>query len=222
MWFMPTYGRPHHLDQLVSSPGGLPPWDKFQVLLTLEDPKLCEYNCWPFEKHEISATSFGDVLRWILPHFPNESCYGLLTDDQVPMTPQWWEKLEAAAGSRYLATSTEPGVTAALPGAPCFGGDLVRAMNGILPIAGVHHNYSDVVWSMIGKDFGIIRVLPDVITHSNHPIYGTATMDATYERGAFNPVFKEGDPIAVHAWNQSAEKVQMYDRIRALLASPPR
>ncbi len=217
MWFLPTYGRPQALEKLVNSRGGLPPRDTLCLLLTEDDPKRADYSRWPFSRYVVPAKSFGDVLRWIYPHFPDQPYYGIFTDDQIPDTPLWWEILAAAAGEKFLAVSTSVGATATLSGIPCFGGALVRAMGSVLPVEGVHHNSIDVVWSIIGTEFGLIRRVNTVVSLEPHPIHGNVPMDATYERGAFNPIFKVGDPIAFDRWMASEERALMRTRIAKLL-----
>lgn len=216
MWFMPTYGRPHHLEKLESSPGGLPPYDDFMLLLTDTDPRLVEYDRWPYRKMVRPAKSLGDQFRAILPCFPYERSYGILTDDHIPQTKWWYSFMTAAAGDRLIAIATAPGSTASLPGEPCFGGGLVRAMGSIMP-APVNHNSTDVIWREIGDAFNLIRVVPEAVILEQHPNHGNAPMDDTYKRGAFNPDFKESDPAAHYAWKQTVEYRDMNARITAFL-----
>ncbi len=219
MWFMPTYGRPHHLEQLEASPGGMPPYDDFVLLLTESDPKLSGYDEWPYRKIVRSARSLGDQLRAILPCFPQEPCYGILTDDHYPQTKWWYDFMQEAAGDRLIAIATAPGSTASLPGEPCFGGGLVRAMGSIMPPKDVHHNSTDVVWREIGDAFNLIRVVPEAVILEKHPIHGTAEMDDTYKRGAFNPMFKDNDPANHHKWSTSKDHSDMCARIKQFLTA---
>lgn len=216
MWFLPTYGRPQMLETLMGSPGGMPPRDKLTLILTAGDPSLPLYEDWPFERHIVPAKSLGDSLRAILPLYPTSDHYGFLTDDQVPITPGWWIELAVASMPHYIAISNTPGCSGALPGVPCFGGNLVRAMGSILPVPDINHNSGDVVWAAIGAEFDLIRVCSDVTILHNHPTNGTAPMDVTYERGAYNPDFKLADPVAYDRWAHSAERQAMNERIRAL------
>jgi hypothetical protein len=216
MWFLPTYGRPHNVAALMVSPGGVP--HNLRLFLTEDDPARAKYAEFPFQRTIVPANSLCDVLRKVTELFPNEPYYGFLTDDQTPQTPHWWEKLAAAAEDRYIVTSTSPGSTAALSGVPCFGGGLVRAMGSLVPTPGMNHNGTDVVWRQIGDQFGLIKVHPDVLIYERHPIHGTAPMDATYERGAFNQVFGARDAAALDAWASNPERDKMNERITAFLA----
>src|ERR1700693_4032035 len=109
MWFLPTYGRPQSFDRLLHSTGGPLNFDQLHVLLTEDAPRRDEYKVWPYEKHVVPANSLGDVLRWILPNFPNEKNYGLITDDFILVARGWWNVLEEAAGDRFIATSFAAG-----------------------------------------------------------------------------------------------------------------
>lgn len=217
MWFMPTYGRPHHLEQLLDTPGGLPPYDDLFLLLTSSDPKIAGYDKWPYRKVVRAARSLGDQLRAVLPLFPLETSYGVITDDHYPQTKYWWDFMEMAAGDRLIAVNNAPGSTAALSGQPCFGGGLVRAMGSLMPPNDVHHNSTDVVWREIGDKFNLIRLVPEVTILERHPIHGSAPMDDTYKRGAFNPLWKDMDPINQHRWSQSPAHDAMIDRIKQFL-----
>ena len=216
MWFLPTYGRPKHIDALMQSPGCVP--SNLRLFLTESDPARAQYAAFPFQRTIVPADSLCDVLRAVTVHFPNEAFYGFLTDDQTPHTPHWWDKLSEAAEDRYIAMSTSPGSTAALSGVPCFGGGLVRAMGSLVPTPLMNHNGTDVVWRQIGDQFGLIKVLPDVLIYERHPIHGNAPMDATYERGAFNQVFGARDAVALDAWASSPERDKMNERIQAFLS----
>ncbi len=217
MWFMPTYGRPHRLEELLDTPGGLPSYDNLTLFLTAEDPKLDGYDRWPYRKVIRSARSLGSQLRAILPLFPLESSYGIITDDHYPQTKCWWDFMELSAGDRLIAINDAPGSTASLSGQPCFGGGLVRAMGSLMPPPNVHHNSTDVVWREIGDKFNIIRHVPHVTILERHPIHGTAEMDDTYKRGAFNPEFSANDAYAHHSWQQSPAYTAMCERISKFL-----
>ncbi len=215
MWFLPTYGRPKHIDALMQSPGGVP--SNLRLFLTESDPARAQYAAFPFQRTIVPADSLCDVLRAVTVLCPNEAFYGFLTDDQTPHTPHWWELLAAVAEDRFIATSTSPGSTAALSGVPCFGGGLVRAMGSLVPTPGMNHNGTDVVWRQIGDQFDLIRVVPDVLIYERHPIHGNAPMDATYERGAFNKTFGARDAAALDAWATSPLRDAMNERIQAFL-----
>lgn len=217
MWFLPTYGRPESFTRLRQSTGGLPPPDKLQVLLTEDDPRRGEYDTAPYRQHVIPARSLGDVFRWIVPNFKFEKFYGIITDDFELIKPQWWEVLEVAAADRFIASAFKDGDSGMLPGIPCFGGGLVRAMGTIMPVEGIHHNSTDVVWYTIGLEFNLLKLDASGMVYHRHPIYGTAEMDDTYKRGAFNPVFKENDPIAFNQWANSDARRLMNERIKTFL-----
>jgi hypothetical protein len=212
MWCLPTYGRPQLFDKIFDAPGGMPPPSDLVVYLTEGDASLSE-NIHICVRRGLSyvemppETRLGDILR-DLPLTCASVSYGLVTDDHWPITPRWWEALEAEAGDRFIAHSVDPKDTSPLPGAPCFGGDLVRAMGTLAP-GGMLHNYIDNTWKVIGEHFGLIRPLPEVVVEHSHWIRD-GKKDATYERGSHD---FEVDGARFQAWLISEEREAMYERI---------
>lgn len=213
-WFLPTYGRPEQLRRMWDAPGGMP--RDLVVYLTEGDPhlhevaKICalrDAGCQLMPEGRI-----GDIYRNILRNYPDEKTYGILADDYWPITPGWWAALEEAAGDFCLAHSVDPADTSPLPGPPCFGGELARAMGTLAP-GGLLHNYIDDVWRKVAEDFGVLRSRPDILVEHRHHVRGGAERDATYDRGSADI----GLDRARHtAWIISAEREEMYERVEAL------
>ena len=221
MWLLPTFGRPHLLARIFEAPGGMP--ECLVVYLTEDDPEFDKNMAICRERGENfgvmkSTSRLGDVLRCFTKDFPHEKTYGLVTDDHWPITPGWWEKLEEAAGNKYIAHAVDPEDTSPLPGAPCFGGDLVRAMGTLAP-GGMLHNYIDNAWRTIGEDFGIIRPCLDVLVQHHHPVRGQASQDATHLRGSWDI---EMDEARFRAWLVSKQRENIYARVCELLGVKPR
>jgi len=217
MWFLPTYGRPDSIRAIEETYGGFPDYRDLILMLTEGDPSVERYMKYPYRKVICHARSLGDQLRWILPLFPEEETYGILTDDMRPRSPYWYDSLSDAAGDRLIALSSSPGSTASLPGVPCFGGGLIRAMGSVMPPTGVHHNSTDVVWREIGDMFSLITTITEAVIYEMHPIHGNAPMDDTYKRGAFNPEFKFADPLAHEKWKHSPDYAAMLGRIKTFI-----
>lgn len=219
MWFMPSYGRPEALARMEQAPGGLP--DKVFVLVNEDDPKLKAYQDYilstrgrPWLIRTIPAGSrCSDAHRFITEKYPDVGFYGLLCDDQWPVTPGWHEKLVEAAGSKFISTPAGEPSFPLLRNALVLGGDLVRAMGTLVP-APVKHNYEDNIWDRIAADFNILAPLPDVIVEHRHWIRGDAVKDATYERGSHDI---ENDRKIFEAWLGSPGRMSMCQRIGKLL-----
>lgn len=217
MWFLPSYGRPNAIDKLMAAPGGLPPHEKIVAIYTADDPCLPEYLArWPFN-HEIApaGSRLGDIMRLIVERFPMEECYGILNDDHEPITPFWWKDMAEAAGDRYIAICMSPprGLSC-IGGIQMIGGGLVRAM-GCLSPACLNHNYTDNFIDTIGRDFDLVRPLPEVLVLHHHPeLDPSVPTDATYARGSAD---RQADADAFRAWLTSDDRREMANRIAALL-----
>lgn len=211
-WYLPSYGRPDKLRALLTAPGGMP--EDLFVLVNEDDPRRVEYEqTSPWPVHVVAAGSrLCDVWREVYRLWPDEACYGLTSDDCIPVTPGWHEKMSAAAGAHHFANPKGgPLWPQKMRSAICIGGDLVRAMGGLVP-EGFRHNYADDVWDLVGSTFRLIVPLPDVVVEHRHPIYGTAESDATYARGSSDI---DQDRDRFHAWRAN-EWPAMAQRVAAL------
>ena len=138
MWFMPSYGRPERLRQLLDAPGGWP--DKVIVLVNEDDPERQEY--WhlfdrvlprnvPWKLCFVPAGSrCADAHRFITEKYPDEAFYGLICDDHWPVTPGWHKALVEAAGRQFISGPAGEPSFPLLRNVVVLGGDLVRAMSG--------------------------------------------------------------------------------------------
>jgi hypothetical protein len=212
-WFLPSYGRPEKLLALRDAPGGMP--ENVIVLVNADDPKRADYlTLSPWPVHFAPAGSrLCDVWREVFRLFPDEPCYGLMSDDCIPMTPGWHEEMVKAAGTRHFANPRGgPMWPAKMRTATCIGGDLVRAMGGLAP-DGFVHSFVDDVWDLVGNTFRLIVPLPDVVIEHRHPIYGTAERDDTHSRAS---AAFEQDRERFDQWRRDGEWVAMAQRLSAL------
>jgi len=212
-WFLPSYGRPEKLGALRDAPGGMP--DNVIVMVNADDPRRGDYETmspWPI--HFVSEGSrVCDVWREAFRLFPDEPYYGLLSDDTLPLTPGWHEKMVEAAGRHCFANPRGgPGWPQKMRTAFCVGGDLVRAMGYLVP-DGFRHSFADDMWDLIGATFRLIVPLPDVTVEHRHALYGTAENDGTYARGSAN---FEQDRERFRQWRTGGEWAETARRISAL------
>lgn len=215
-WYMPSYGRALQINKLEAAPGG---WPHITLLLNEDDPDRQKYRraqLIPWQLCFIPAGSrCADAHRFISERWPNESFYGLLCDDQWPITPGWWEAMEDAAGRRYISTPAGEPSFPRCRTAVCLGGDLVRAMGSLVP-APLKHNFEDNIWDDVAQEFSLLRPLPNFVVEHRHHTRGTAPNDPTYQRGSAD--FLEDQSI-YEAWLISDDKKAMDVRIRAMLAA---
>lgn len=233
-WFMPSYGRPERLRTMLDAPGGWP--STVFVLVNEDDPErerytqiadqlLHEYRqdygrgkkAPPWYLLTIPAGSrCADAHRWITSEASLPRVYyGLLCDDHWPVTPKWWETMEAEAGDRYISASNGSPLFPKIRSAVCFGGKLVEAMGSLVP-APMKHNFEDDLWDKIAEDYGILKPLKDVVVEHRHPIHGTANTDTTYKRGSAD--FLQ-DQRLFEQWLQSEDRVALYERLDKLFGA---
>jgi hypothetical protein len=221
MWFMPSYGRPDRLRQLLDAPGGWP--DSVIVLVNEDDPQRAKYDLIvdrtlphtaPWKLCFVPAGSrCSDAHRYITEKWPDEPFYGLICDDHWPITPGWHDALVKAAGRHCISGPAGEPSFPLLRNVVVLGGDLVRAMGSIVP-APVKHNFEDNIWDRVAADFDILRPVPDAIVEHRHWIRGQADKDTTYERGSHD---FEADKAIYERWCNSPERKAMNDRIAAAL-----
>lgn len=232
MWFMPSYGRPERLRELLQAPGGWP--DEVVVLINEDDPERDRY----FQVLDALKLDRTENGKYVLPHpslpwrlagippgsrcadahraitmkWPDEPFYGLLCDDQWPITPGWYDKLVEAAGAKGISTPAGEPLFPKLRNALVLGGDLVRAMGSLVP-APVKHNYEDNIWDQVAEDFDCLVPCPDIIVEHRHWIRKEAAKDATYERGSSDI---DEDRQVFETWLRSPERMAMQRRIAPL------
>lgn len=221
MWFMPSYGRPEALARMEQAPGGLP--RTVCVLVNEDDPKHMDYRHYadtrPLRTWQIISIPRGsrcsDAHRLITKLWPHEPFYGLLCDDQWPVTPGWHEALVEAAGTHCISTPAGEPSFPLLRNALVLGGDLVRAMGTLVP-APVKHNYEDNIWDQIAADFHLLQPCPEVIVEHRHWTRGDAPKDATYQRGSADI---DEDRKIFESWLRSADRIKMSGRIGKLVGA---
>lgn len=119
------------------------------------------------------AASF---LAWEYRHF------AFLGDDHRPRTFEWdrlfIEELDAIETG--IVYGNDLFMKEALPTAVAMTGDIVRALDGMVP-KGMIHLYLDNFWLTLGRDLESISYMPDVIIEHLHPAAGKAEWDDQYK-----------------------------------------
>lgn len=212
MWFMPSYGRAKRLQRLEEAPGGWP--EEIILLVNEDDPDYSNYISSYWALRIVPAGSrCADVHRFISERWPDEPFYGLLQDDLWPITPQWHERLVAAAENRYIAIPRGPGFPHSVRSACVIGGDLARAMGSLVPIP-VRHWYEDDVWDDIGAHFDCMRAVESAyVEHQHWSSSENGADDATYRRAR---QYQTEDMRIFKAWKTSPERTALLARIAPL------
>jgi hypothetical protein len=216
-WFMPSWGRPHRMLDLLNAKGGWPP--EVIVQVNEDDPTLERYKALatpetPWRLEVVPAwMRCSDIHRLTYERYPHEEIYGFLMDDIWPITPHWWALLYRAAAPRYFAIPQGPGYPKSIRSAFAMGGDLVRAMGSVVP-AMTRHWCEDCIWDDIANHCGLMRpVEKAIVDHRSYELQ-TAPNDATYIR---NREFIENDRQAFDRWMKSPERLALFGRVNAMV-----
>ena len=140
--------------------------------------------------------------------------FAFLGDDHRPRTKNWDLLLLNALDE--LGTGVVYGDDLLqgenLATAVAMSGDIVRALNGMVP-QGMIHLYLDNFWMTLGKDLNALRYLPEVIIEHLHPIAGKAEWDDQYREVNAQEVFS-ADKQALDDYLASAEYQQLLEALR--------
>lgn len=214
-WFLPSYGRPSRLREMLDAPGG---WPRVHLMVNTDDPARDLYfetrGDWPISILP-AGSRCADAHRFITKLAPTSPFYGLLCDDQWPVTPGWWQAMEKAAEDRYVVTPAGEPSFPLIRTAVCIGGGLVRAMGSLVP-ALVKHNFEDNIWDDVAREHSLLRTLPAYVVEHRHHIRGQASVDETYLRGSAD---FETDQKIYETWLESDDKKRMNERIAKFLSS---
>jgi hypothetical protein len=154
MFILPTYKRPERLKNLIQAYIDTKATAPFYVLIQ-GNPELYEGikypDTWTIEVLEnniglVAAANLG------FKTFPNEKWYGIICDDQMPLT-QEWDKMLLALVTDWNIVSTADTLNKdewRMAGIPVFGGEFIRACGFIAPPC-TWHICCDDWWELVGK-----------------------------------------------------------------------
>jgi len=157
MFILPTYKRPERVKKLIQAYKDTNATVPIYVIIqgNAQLYEGIEYpNTWTVEVLEdniglVAATNLG------FKKFPNEKWYGIICDDQVPLT-QEWDKILLKLVTDWNIVSTDDTLNKndwRLAGIPIFGGEFIRACGFIMPPC-TWHICSDDWYELVGKTCG--------------------------------------------------------------------
>jgi len=155
------------------------------VCIDSDDPTIEEYmkiklpDGWT--RYIAEPIGLGAVINRAFSSHPNESWYGMITDDHVPVTRGWDSALISAAGSNFVSYCADGIVDEAQASACVLGGDFARELGWII-LPGLVRIYGDNVITEIAREKNALRYLPDVRVEHWHFSNGMAKMDETYKK----------------------------------------
>ena len=185
MWILPSRSRAHNVERLIDAWNLTRASTPVELCLDLNDPCLSQYEALDYPQtwkvviwgRDLLSDVYNDCFR----RHPQESFYGFIADDVVPITNEWDIRLIEVAGNDGMAAPS--GGHGDYSGAPHFvlGGDLVRSI-GWLALPGLDRLYVDAVWNDIAAAKGVLRLAPDTILEHWHFSNGKAMIDFTYRK----------------------------------------
>lgn len=216
MFFMPSYGRPNCFERLLAAPGGMP---EMTVVVNADDPTREEYlknSPWPVIFCPAGSRCVT-AWNWVFSQYPDLDWYGMFSDDMVPETPGWWQRMIDAAGKRYLAfpNAREGTEFPLMRNTSVNGGDLTRVLGWLCaPI--FSHNYADCLIDVLLTDTDLKKPLADVFVSHLHWKWAGVGQDRTYAR---NQEQHDRDAAIYYGWLGSQDRIDVTNKLRAWKAS---
>ncbi len=217
MWLLPTRNRPKAMEACIDAmrlTGDIPD------VAVMVDGAMYDID-WPANWH--IHESYGHLemqrsLNALYRLYPNEKCYGLLTDQSRPVTPEWSKKLEEAAGSGFMAMCNttknriNPRTGLRRVTTICTGGDLIRAVGWVWPDC-VTHLYGDDAWEDIGYALNVIKYMPEVVILALLKRDGEVEIDSNHHRKWQGKSYMATDAAAFENW-KAAEFPALIERLK--------
>ena len=221
LWVLPTYGRPAQCVALLaqiaatSSARGV-------VLVTAEDAAALADAALPDGWHLIHRhpDDHGLIaaLNRFLAHFPDLPWYGLIADDNWPVSPDWDAPLVETALAHGIASSDDGWqAPRRMHGAVVWRGDVLRAAGFWGPPC-LSHCYFDDFWESVGRRFRLWQCRMDVLVEHRHYRNQRAAPDATYDRA---DAVLLTDRSAYDVWLRTVHFATVIERLEAIAPPPP-
>lgn len=181
---LPTRGRPQRLAYALECAVTARTKTPILIRVDMDDPCLKEYMALKlpsFARLNVAPRNkaVGGAMNELLATYPDENCYGCISDDSAIRTEYWDQALEEAASNWYVAYPDDLLAREKLPTHQFVGGDMVRAI-GWFALPGTVRLYMDTAWRFIGIEYGMLRYCPHVVIEHMKPTVGKAKMDQTY------------------------------------------
>ncbi len=208
MWFLPTRNRPEAMQEVIAAMRASGCVPDVAVMI---DGQAYDID-WPkhWEIHQSDEhLEMQLALNQLFALYPNEPCYGVLTDTSRPISSQWASRLEAAAGTSAISMCNttkhrmNPDTGKRRITSYCLGGDLARAVGWVWFDRCVHL-YGDNVWEDIGYELDIMKYLDDVVILALLKREGEVPVDDNHKRLWQGKQYMEHDRQAYMAWKRKA------------------
>jgi hypothetical protein len=184
MFIVPTYKRPERLKNLIQA--------YIDTKATAPVYVLIQGNAEMYEGIKYPKTWTVEVLEeniglvaatnLVFNKFPAEKWYGIMCDDQVPIS-QEWDKIMLKLVTDWNIVTTNDTLNKnewRLAGIPILGGEFIRTCGFIMPPC-TWHICSDDWWELVGKTCGNWIKSDAQSTHMTPETTGIEP-DETYQR----------------------------------------
>ena len=214
---VPSRGRPQNIEDLLFSLQETKTSSELIVIVDDDDETLDQYIELGCKIMMIAKQGKGMArpLNFAANVFKDDyRHFAFIGDDHRPRTEYWDQKLinaldEVGTGIAY-GDDLLQGEN--LPTAVAMSGDIVRALEGMVP-PGFIHLYLDNFWMQLGKDLKSFIYLPDVIIEHLHPVAGKAQWDENYRSVNAEEVYSAD----AKAFDQYINSQAYQDLLKALL-----
>ncbi len=219
---VPTRNRPENIRELVKAFSETKT-SRADLILVCDDddPELNDYKQLP---QEIACSLFvfpregkgmAKPLNRAARDLKDEYEYfAFMGDDHRPRTEHWdtdfIDALDALGTGLVYGNDLHQGK--GLPTAVAMTGDIVRALNGMVP-PGFIHLYLDNFWLRLGTDLDKITYLPEIIIEHCHPFFGKAEMDEGY-KDVNDPAVYSADKTAFENYIASEAYLELLEKLR--------
>lgn len=117
---------------------------------------------WHIHDNQGAPLELTAAMNGLMARYPGRKFYGHFSDHFRPLT-RWSKRLEEAAGDHFMAWPEDNYVAwYQVAAAPCWGGDLARAM-GWLFLPCTLHYATEQPWLMLWEQLNIGRCVRDVV-----------------------------------------------------------
>ena len=195
-------GRPKSLERFVSNYHKTKCTLPVHIVLDADDAHHYESVDLPIHFKTICAPAcmrLGAIYNAVFKTYPNESFYGMVSDDVIPETDEWDVKLAAACKPDKMAWPNDGFAPERMPTSPFLGGELVRKL-GFWSPGDMQHWYTDNAWADIAYGLGKAVYCADINLIHYHPVNGNAPRDATYTNQPNHSL----DKIAYDNWKRNS------------------
>ncbi len=207
MWFIPTRNRPEAMREVIAAMEATDCVPKCAIMVDGPHYDIKWPSHWDVH-YSNQHLEMQLALNSLFALYPDEPCYGVLTDTSRPKTQDWASKLEAAAGSGAISIANvgrdrfNPDTGKRRLTAYCLGGALARAVGWVWFDKAVHL-YGDNVWEDIAYELGIMRYLPDTTILALLKRDGEVPVDENHKRLWNGKPYPEHDRQAYVAWKRN-------------------